>query len=224
VGCPLCRQLAGEVVRLAHREDLGEDDAVIFTETKLEGAFMIALERIEDDRGFFSRTFCRREFRDHSLDPDIAQASIALNLTRGTVRGMHFQWPPSAEVKVVRCTRGAILDVIVDLRPESATYLEHIAVELTTENRLALYVPKRFAHGYQTLEDQTEVSYQMTEFYAPDLAGGLAYDDPELQLDWPLTDSTISSRDFAWRSLRAIESELRRRMRTSGAEEPDLEE
>jgi dTDP-4-dehydrorhamnose 3,5-epimerase len=191
---------------------------VLFTEAKLEGAYVIAPERIEDDRGFFARTFCRREFQEHGLDPDVAQTSIALNSARATVRGMHFQWPPMAEVKIVRCTRGAILDVIVDLRPESATYLEHVAVELTAENGLALYVPERFAHGYQTLEDQTEVSYQMSEFYAPDLAAGLAYDDPELRLEWPLPVSVISAKDSEWPPLRTIEPELRRRMTVSGVE------
>jgi dTDP-4-dehydrorhamnose 3,5-epimerase len=189
---------------------------VIFTETKLAGAFVIAPERFEDDRGFFARTFCRREFEHHGLDPDVVQASVALNLVRGTVRGMHFQWPPSAEVKVVRCTRGAVVDVIVDLRPESASYLEHVAVELTADNGLALYIPKRFAHGYQTLEDQTEVSYQMTEFYAPDLAAGLGYDDPRLRLEWPLPVSAISVRDTEWPALDTIEPELRLRMSVSG--------
>jgi dTDP-4-dehydrorhamnose 3,5-epimerase len=213
-----------KVLRLAHREDLGEDDAVIFTETDLDGAFVIAVERIEDDRGFFARTFCRREFGEHRLNPDIAQESVAFNVARGTVRGMHFQWPPLAEVKVVRCTRGAILDVIVDLRPESATYLGHVAVELSAEKQLALYVPERFAQGYQTLEDETEVSYQMSEFYAPDLAGGLAYDDPELRVKWPLPISSISAKDSAWPPLRTIEDELRRRMTVAEAQGDGAEE
>jgi dTDP-4-dehydrorhamnose 3,5-epimerase len=188
---------------------------VIFTETKLAGAYVIAPERVEDDRGFFARTFCRREFEHHGLDPDVAQASVALNLVRGTVRGMHFQWPPSAEVKIVRCTRGAMVDVVVDLRPESASYLQHVAVELTADNGLALYVPKRFAHGYQTLEDRTEVSYQMTEFYAPDLAAGLVYNDPRLGLEWPLPVSVISARDTQWPALDTIEPELGLRMSVS---------
>ena len=140
---------------------------MIFTETKLAGAFVIDLERREDDRGFFARTFCQHEFEEHGLKPVIAQANVAFNKRRGTLRGMHFQYPPAAETKLVRCTRGAILDIIVDLRPESPTYLEHVAVELTADNGRALYVPERFAHGYQVLEDATETSYQVGEFYTP---------------------------------------------------------
>ena len=120
---------------------------------RLAGAFIIDLERREDDRGFFARTFCQNEFADHGLKPTIAQANLAFNADKGTLRGMHFQYPPAAETKLVRCTRGAILDIIVDLRPESPTYLQHIAVELTADNHRALYVPERFAHGYQVLED-----------------------------------------------------------------------
>ncbi len=141
---------------------------MIFTETKLAGAFVIDLERREDDRGFFARAFCQHEFADHGLKPVIAQANIAYNRVAGTLRGMHFQFPPAAETKLVRCTRGAILDIIVDLRPESPTYLEHVAVELTADNHRALYVPERFAHGYQVLVDATETSYQVGEFYAPE--------------------------------------------------------
>ena len=123
---------------------------MIFTETKLKGAFIIDLERREDERGFFARSFCQREFEERGMKPVIAQSSIATNRKKGTVRGMHFQFPPAAETKLVRCTRGAILDIIVDLRPESPTYLQHIAVELDAENMRALYVPERFAHGYQS--------------------------------------------------------------------------
>ena len=145
---------------------------MIFTETKLRGAFIIDLERREDDRGFFARAFCQHEFAEHGLKPVIAQANIAFNRLKGTLRGMHFQFPPAAETKLVRCTRGAILDIIVDLRPESPTYLEHVAVELTADNQRALYVPERFAHGYQVLEDSTETSYQVGEFYTPEAEGG----------------------------------------------------
>ena len=133
---------------------------MIFTETKLKGAFIIELERREDERGFFARTFCQREFEERGLKPTIVQASIATNRRKGTLRGMHFQFPPAAETKIVRCTRGAILDIIVDLRPESPTYLEHVAVELDAENMRALYVPERFAHGYQVLQDNTDASYR----------------------------------------------------------------
>src|SRR3979411_2300109 len=149
---------------------------MIFTETKLKGAFVIDVERREDSRGFFARAFCQREFADHGLKPVIAQANVAFNNKKGTLRGMHFQYPPAAETKLVRCTRGAILDIIVDLRPESPTYLDHVAVELNENNCCALYVPERFAHGYQTICDNTDTSYQVGEFYAPGCEGGLLHD------------------------------------------------
>src|SRR5687768_16667168 len=134
---------------------------MIFTETKLKGAFTIDIEPREDSRGFFARVFCQRELADHGLKPVIAQANIAYNKTRGTLRGMHFQYPPFAETKIVRCTRGAILDIIVDLRPESPTYLEHIGVELPEDNHRALYVPERFGHGYLTMNAGSENSLQV---------------------------------------------------------------
>src|ERR1041384_8687330 len=146
---------------------------MIFTETNLKGAFIIDLERREDSRGFFARAFCQKEFAAHGLKPIIAQANLAFNLKKGTVRGMHFQFPPAAESKLVRATRGAILDIIVDLRPESPTYLDHITVELSQDNQRSLYVPERFAHGYQVLRDCTETSYQVGEFYTPGSEGGL---------------------------------------------------
>lgn len=189
---------------------------MLFLETTLRGAFVIDLERREDSRGFFARAFCQREFEAHGLNPVIAQANIAFNMSKGTVRGMHFQYPPAAESKLVRCTRGAIFDVIVDLRPESETYLEHVGVELNAENRRALYVPERFAHGYQVLEDGTETSYQVGEFYAPDSEGGLLYDDPRLGLDWPLPVTELSEKDGLWRRLAEAESELRARMAVHG--------
>jgi dTDP-4-dehydrorhamnose 3,5-epimerase len=153
---------------------------VIFKETKLKGAFILDLERRDDDRGFFARAFCHREFAEHGLNPVIAQANIAWNKRKGTLRGMHFQYPPHAETKLVRATRGSILDIIVDLRPESPTFLESVAVELSADNHRALYVPERFAHGYQALEDGTETSYQVGEFYAPGTEGGLSPFDPEV--------------------------------------------
>jgi dTDP-4-dehydrorhamnose 3,5-epimerase len=188
---------------------------VIFTETKLKGAFIIDLDRRVDERGFFARAFCQHEFRDHGLKPVIAQANIASNHKKGTLRGMHFQYPPMAETKLVRCTRGAILDIIVDLRPESRTYLQHVAVELNEENMTALYVPERFAHGYQALRDGTDTSYQVGEFYAPNTEGGLRYDDPKLGLEWPLPVSVISPKDQAFPPLRDIEGELKRKMSLS---------
>ena len=186
---------------------------MIFTETKLKGAFIIDIERREDSRGFFARAFCQNEFKAHGLKPIIAQANIAFNHLKGTLRGMHFQYPPAAETKLVRCTRGAIIDIIVDLRPESPTYLDHIAVELTEDNHLGLYVPERFAHGYQVLRDKTETSYQVGEFYTPGAESGLAYHDPRLGLQWPLPVSVISEKDHGWKLLAEIEPELKPRMR-----------
>ena len=184
-----------------------------FTETKLAGAFILDLERREDDRGFFARVFCQNEFAEHGLKPVIAQANIAFNRRRGTMRGMHFQFPPKAETKLVRCTRGAILDIIVDLRPESPTFLDNIAVELSADNHRALFVPERFAHGYQVLEDGTETSYQVGEFYAPQQEGGLHHADPRLGLKWPLPVSEISPKDAVWKMLSEVEPEIRQKMK-----------
>jgi dTDP-4-dehydrorhamnose 3,5-epimerase len=183
-----------------------------FNKTKLERAYIIDLERRQDSRGFFARAFCQKEFAAHGLNPVIVQTNVAYNFKKGTLRGMHFQFPPAAETKLVRCTRGAILDIIVDLRPESPTYLQHIAVELNEENGRALYVPERFAHGYQTLCDNTETSYQVGEFYAPDHESGLMHDDPRLGLRWPLPVAVISDKDQKFNLLDNLESELRRRM------------
>jgi dTDP-4-dehydrorhamnose 3,5-epimerase len=174
---------------------------VIFTETRLAGAFVIDIERREDERGFFARVFCQRELIEHGLKPVIAQANVAFNKRVGTVRGMHFQFPPFAETKLVRATRGAILDVIVDLRPESPTFLEHISVELSADNHRAIYVPERFGHGYQVLADDTETSYDVGEFYAPQSEGGLRYDDPRLAIAWPLPVTEMSPKDRVWRPL-----------------------
>lgn len=185
---------------------------MIFSETRLRGAFVIDLERYADNRGYFARMFCRRELVKHGLNPDIAQGNVAFNAARGTLRGMHFQFPPAAETKLVRCTRGGILDVIVDLRPESETYLEHVSAELTADNGRSLYVPERFAHGYQVLEDNTETTYLVGEFYAPEVEGGLAYDDPRLGIRWPLPVTEISEKDSAWAPLSEIEAALRARM------------
>jgi dTDP-4-dehydrorhamnose 3,5-epimerase len=185
---------------------------MIFTETKLKGAFIIDLDRKTDERGFFARAFCQNEFREHGLKPIIAQANIASNAERGTLRGMHFQYPPAAESKLVRCTRGAILDIIVDLRPESPTYLDHVSVELNEDNMRSLYVPERFAHGYQALRNNTDTSYQVGEFYTPSTESGLLHDDPRLGLKWPLPVSVISAKDQAFRPLNEIEDEVKRRM------------
>lgn len=183
-----------------------------FTETDLAGAFVIDLEPHDDDRGFFARSFCQHEFGDHGLKPVIAQANLAYNRSKGTVRGMHFQIPPAAETKLVRATRGAILDIIVDLRPESPTYLQHISVELTEDNHRALYVPERFAHGYQALADATETSYQVGEFYSPAHERALPHDDPRLGLEWPLPITVISEKDRNAPPLDTWEERLRKEM------------
>jgi dTDP-4-dehydrorhamnose 3,5-epimerase len=185
---------------------------MIFTETKLKGAFILDLVRHEDTRGFFARNFCQKEFIQHGLKPIIAQGDIAFNTKKGTLRGMHFQYPPNAETKLVRCTRGAIHSIIIDLRPESPTYLDNVAVELTEDNCRSIYVPERFANGYQVLDDVTEISYSMGEFYAPISEGGLRYNDPQLGLVWPLPIAMISPRDATWKLLAEIEPDLRRRM------------
>src|SRR5437762_2806543 len=185
---------------------------MIFTETKLKGAYILDIEKREDSRGFFARVFCQNEMTAHGLKPMIAQANTAFNVKKGTVRGMHFQYPPAAETKLVRCTRGAILDIIVDLRPESPTYLQNVAVELSEENARALYVPERFAHGYQVLRDNTETSYQVGEFYAPDCESGLMHNDPRLDLQWPLPVAVVSEEDQKYGFHDQLEPDLKRRM------------
>jgi dTDP-4-dehydrorhamnose 3,5-epimerase len=185
---------------------------MIFTETKLAGAFILDLERRGDNRGYFARTFCQNEFEAHGLKPVIAQANAAYNKYKGTLRGMHFQFPPAAETKLVRCTRGAIVDIIVDLRPESPTFLEHVAVELSADNGRSLYVPERFAHGYQALADDTETSYQVGEFYTPSEEGGLSPFDPALGLSWPIETTEISEKDAKWAPLSEVMDEIKSRM------------
>jgi dTDP-4-dehydrorhamnose 3,5-epimerase len=171
---------------------------MLFTETKLKGAFIIDLDHREDNRGFFARTFCANEFEQHGLKPSVAQCNLSFNHKKGTLRGMHYQTPPAAETKLIRCTQGAIYDVIVDMRPDSPTYLSHIGVELTAENRRALYVPEMFAHGYQALTDGAEVVYQVGEFYTPGYERGLRYNDPILGIEWPTEVTVISEKDAAW--------------------------
>jgi len=169
-----------------------------FTATNLEGSFIIEPEPHEDGRGLFARTFCAREFREQGLADSFVQCNTSWNARKGTVRGLHYQISPSSEVKLVRCTAGALWDLIVDLRPDSPTYMQHVGIELTATNRLALYIPEMFGHGFQTLEDGTEVFYQMSEFYAPKLARGLRYDDPKLGVKWPLPVASISDQDQGW--------------------------
>jgi len=168
---------------------------VKFVPTPLAGAFVIELERINDDRGFFARTWCEREFTAHGLDARLAQCSVSFNERKGTLRGLHYQEAPFEETKLVRCTRGAIFDVIVDLRPESPSFRKWFAAELNAENCRALYVPVGFAHGFQTLVDRSEVFYQISEFYRPELARGIRWDEQALRIDWPLPDPIVSERD-----------------------------
>jgi len=169
-----------------------------FTETKLKGAYTIELKLIEDDRGFFARTFCVQEFEAQGLNPRIVQCNVSYNKQKGTLRGMHYQAAPHAEAKLVQCIRGAIFDVMIDLRPESATFKQWLGVELTADNRRMLYIPEGFAHGFQTLEDETEVFYQMSQFYAPQSAQGLRWDDPAFQIEWPADKRIISSKDLSY--------------------------
>jgi len=168
---------------------------VRFEQTPLIGGFTIDLERLEDDRGFFARSFCQEEFLARGLDPVVAQCSVSFNARRGTLRGLHYQAKPHEEAKLVRCTRGAIWDVIVDLREQSATRYHWHAAELTADNRRALYVPRGFAHGFQTLTDDSEVFYQMSEFYHPECARGIRWNDPILAIPWPVADPIVSPRD-----------------------------
>lgn len=171
-----------------------------FRPLSLAGACAVELERREDPRGFFARTFCRDEFAAHGLADNFVQCNVSWNERRGTLRGMHFQKAPSQEGKLVRCTAGAIWDVVLDLRPDSATYLRWEGVELTAENRTALYIPPGFAHGFQTLADGAEVFYQMTDLYAPDLAAGVRWDDPAFGIAWPIPDPILSERDASYPS------------------------
>ncbi|HEV2845957.1 MAG TPA: dTDP-4-dehydrorhamnose 3,5-epimerase [Thermoanaerobaculia bacterium] len=168
---------------------------MIFRETPLPGAWVLEPERFEDERGFFARTYCRRDFADRGLDPDIAQCSVSYNHRRGTLRGLHFQAAPHEEVKLVRVTRGAVWDVIVDVRPGSPTFKKYFGVILSAEAGNALYIPKGMAHGFQTLEDATEVFYQISAFYAPEAARGYRWDDPAFVIPWPEPPSVISDKD-----------------------------
>ena len=168
---------------------------MIFEETKIKGVFVIEPELIEDERGFFACSWSRSEFERRGLNPRMLQCNISFNLKRGTVRGMHYQQKPHEEAKLVRCTRGAMFDVAVDLRADSATRYQWVAAELTAENRRMLYIPEGFAHGYQTLVDSTEIFYQMSESYYPDFARGVRWDDPQAGIEWPLPVAVISKRD-----------------------------
>jgi len=168
---------------------------MIFRPTRLKDVFEIEPEPHSDDRGFFARSWCQREFEDHGLNPKVVQCNVSYNARRGTLRGIHYQESPSAEAKLVRCTRGAIYDVVVDLRSQSASFAQWIAAELTADNYRALYVPEGCGHGFLTLQDETEVFYQMSEFYSPELSRGVRWNDPSFQIFWPRTVEVISDRD-----------------------------
>lgn len=168
---------------------------MLFTPTKLRGAFIIEPEPIEDNRGFFARTFCKNEFAAYDLQTEFVQCSISFNNKKGTLRGMHYQTAPYQEVKLVNCTSGAIYDVIIDLRPKSATYTQWVAVELSAANRRTLYIPKDFAHGFLALEDNTEVFYQIDQFYTPEASCGLRWNDPAFAIQWPEKVTVISTKD-----------------------------
>lgn len=171
---------------------------MIFTPTPLAGAFVVELEPRRDERGFFARTWCRDEFARHGLNPDLVQCNVSYNRARHTLRGMHYQDAPHEECKLVRCTQGAILDVIVDLRPDAPTHRQWFGVELTADNRRALYVPAGFAHGFVTLTDHAEVFYQMSALYHPASARGVRWNDPAFGIAWPVTDPVLSDKDAAY--------------------------
>jgi dTDP-4-dehydrorhamnose 3,5-epimerase len=168
---------------------------MIFTETRLKGAYIIELEKRWDDRGFFARSWCENEFAEHNLNPRLVQCNISFNKKKGTLRGMHYQAEPRAEAKLVRCTRGTIYDVIIDLRPNSPTFKQHAGEELTAESHKMLYAPEGFAHGFQALEDNSEVFYQMSEFYAPQHSRGVRWNDPVFGIVWPIREPIMLERD-----------------------------
>jgi len=180
---------------------------MIFTSTALRGAFIIDLDPRSDHRGFFARTFCVEEFRQHGLKTDVVQCNLSFNFKKGVFRGMHYQAVPATETKLVRCTRGAIYDVIIDLRSDSPTYKQHIGLVLSAENRRALYVPEMFAHGYQTLAEDTEVVYQVSEYYNPAAERGVLYNDPAFAIQWPEPVTEISDKDSRWPLLGAMGAE-----------------
>ena len=174
---------------------------MIFVETPLQGAYVIEIEKHEDERGFFARSWCAREFDAHGLDHHLVQCNVSFNRLKGTLRGLHYQIPPHAEVKLVRCTKGSLFDVVVDLRKDSPTFLNWFGVELSGTNHRMLYIPKLFAHGFQTVEDDTEIFYQMSEFYEPAAAKGIWWNDPRLAISWPPANRIISTKDQEYPNL-----------------------
>lgn len=184
--------------KICRIDSRGQDIFMIFTELELKGVFTIELEKMEDDRGFFARIWDKKEFEKYNLNSKLVQCSISFNKKKGTLRGLHYQTSPFEEAKLVRCTSGSIFDVIVDLRQKSKTFRQWIGVELSDKNYKMLYIPEGFAHGFQTLENDTEVFYQMTQSYMPEYAQGLRWNDPVLAISWPLKNPIISKRDSGW--------------------------
>lgn len=166
-----------------------------FTETKLKGAYLIEIEKLEDERGFFGRSWCANEMKEHGLNANISQANVSFNKKKGTLRGMHYQIAPYQEAKLIRCSGGSIFDVIIDLRKDSPTYKQWIGVELSSENYKMLYVPEDFAHGFITLEDNTEISYMMSEFYVPGAGATIRWNDPLFNIEWPIEPVLMSEKD-----------------------------
>jgi dTDP-4-dehydrorhamnose 3,5-epimerase len=168
---------------------------MIFTKTPLKDAYIIDIEKKEDERGFFARGFCQKEFEEHGLNPEIVQANISYNAKKATLRGLHYQVEPHHETKLMRCARGAIFDVIIDMRKDSPTYGQWFGTELSEGSYRMLFVPGNFAHGFITLEDETEVIYQVSEFYTPGSERGIRWDDPAFKIEWPITPEIISEKD-----------------------------
>lgn len=189
---------------------------MIVRPTSLQDAYTIDMEKREDPRGFFARGWCRREFEQHHLVPDMVQGNVSYNTMKGTLRGMHYQAEPHGEVKLIRCTRGRLYDVIIDLRPESSTYGRWLGIELTANNRVMLYVPAGFAHGFQTLEDDTEAFYLVSEYYTPHAERGVRYDDPAFEVVWPLPVTSMSEKDQQWPGFHVTPSEIEKETVTHG--------
>jgi dTDP-4-dehydrorhamnose 3,5-epimerase len=178
---------------------------MLFIETNLPGVFEIHLEPARDSRGFFARSWCQKEFEDRGLNPRLVQCNVSFNIRRGTLRGMHYQEAPKAEAKLVRCTSGSVYDVVIDLRPPSPTYKRWVGVDLAADQRNMIYVPEGCAHGFLTLEDNTEIFYQMSEFYSPELARGVRWDDPAFQITWPGKVEVISDRDRTYADFETVQ-------------------
>ncbi len=181
-----------------------------FTTTDVTGVWLIEPERFSDERGFFARTYCREEFAAHGLNPAVVQCNISFNTRRGTLRGLHSQLPPWEEAKLVRCSRGAIFDVALDLRPNSATYLKHVTAELTSDNGCMLYIPEGVYHGFLSLEDNSEVHYQMSQYYHPESSVGVRYNDPAFGIQWPEVVRVISERDRTFADFSPLPSRAKR--------------